>query len=123
MVTHEFKDAIFYRVACDCGDERCDLTLTLELDEHGIIFLNIYKKLRASSYWGNYWNHFDFIRVFWNKIKMTFKIWTQGYIEVEESTVFQNEDHIENFIKALEEGIVYLQNAHSKNNKNNNIET
>jgi hypothetical protein len=105
MRTNEFLDSIFYRVCCDCGDPDCDLTLEFEYDKDiNYVTLNIYKNLRASAHWGDYWDHFDFIRIWWNKIKMIWIILTKGYIEVCEETMLKDIEHIDNFIKALEEG-------------------
>jgi hypothetical protein len=105
MRIHEFGDAIYYRIACDCGEPNCDLTIEFEYDKDlNHVNLIIYKNLRASAHWGGYWNHFDFIRVFWNKIKMMWAILTRGYIEVCEGTLLTDFEHIDNFIKALQEG-------------------
>lgn len=110
MRTHEFNDAIYYRVTCDCGEPRCDLTLEFEHDkEIGYISLNIYKNLIASAHWGGCWNHFDFIRVWKNKIKIIFTIIFKGYVEVCEGTLLKDIEHIDNFIKALEEGKKRIQ--------------
>jgi hypothetical protein len=105
MRTNEFGDAVYYRVCCDCGDEDCDLTLEFEYDKNiNYVTLTIYKNLHASAHWGCCWNHFDFIRVFWNKIKLMSSILFKGYIEVCEGTLLKDPEHIDNFIKALEEG-------------------
>lgn len=117
MEITRFSKSIFYRVACDCMSNKCDLTVELEKDDQ-TIWLNMYKHFSPSAYYGRDWDHFDFIRVFWNKIKMCFKILFLGYIEIEETTVFQDEEHIQAFIQALEEGREYLkkENADTKDN-------
>lgn len=105
MRTHDFKDSVYYRVSCDCGEPRCDLVIDFEYDKKfNYINLTIYKNLLASAHWGCCWKHFDFIRVFWNKIKMMFTILFKGYIEVCEGTLLKDVEHIDNFIKALQEG-------------------
>jgi len=105
MRTHEFGGSVYYRVCCDCADEKCDLTLEFEYDKDiNYVTLSIYKNLRASAYWGGSWDYFDFIRVWKNKIKMIWEILTKGYIEVCEGTLLKEPEHINNFIKALEEG-------------------
>ena len=108
MKLGDFIDSTYYRVSCDCQSEECDLTLELQIYGQ-LIFLNMYKNLKASSHWGGYWNHFDFIRVWKNKIKMIWSILMKGYIEVNESTVLRGEEHIRSFIEALEEGIIYVK--------------
>jgi len=109
MRLEEFDDAIYYRVACQCGNQDCDLMLELDYDkEFGSINLHMYKKLAASADWGNYWEHFDFIRVGWNKIKMCWTIITKGYIEISEDTMISDEEHIDNFIVALQQGKKFI---------------
>lgn len=101
------KNSIFYRIACDCTDEQCDLTLELEIDaNYKAVYLNLYKKLIASAHWGynSRWGWFDWVRVIKNKIQMCYRIITKGYIEVSESFIIKDEEQIKGFIDALNEG-------------------
>lgn len=101
MKVHEFNDAIFYRVACECGDEDCDLTLELEKDkDFDFIFLNMFKKLRWSSYWGRD----KWYQKLWKRITGSMTLLFKGWVEVEEAFVFKDQEHIESFISALREG-------------------
>lgn len=102
MKIDEFKNSVIYRASCSCSDPDCDLTLELEIDEEleDMMILNLYKKLRWSSYWHNdKW----YINLF-NRIKVSLKLLFTGYIEVEESFIFQGKSQIDSFIKALDEG-------------------
>jgi hypothetical protein len=109
MKIHEFDDSIYYRVACQCGEPECDLTLTLSFDKKcGFLELVMYKNLKASAHWGSFWNYFDFIRVWKNKLKMIWIIATKGYIEVCEENLIQGEEHIDNFILALQQGKKFI---------------
>lgn len=109
MKTHEFDDSIYYRVACQCGDPQCDLTLEIDYDKKiGTINLFMSKKLMASAHWGGYWKYCDFIRVIWKKLGMIWDIATKGYIEVSEETMIQGEEHIDNFIEALQQGKKFM---------------
>jgi len=106
MKTHEFEDAIFYRASCDCGSPDCDLTLELEKDkELQMIFLNMYKNLSWSSYWGDgdIW-----YKNLWLRIKCALKVLFTGYIQVEESFIFKDIKQIEHFTNAINEGIEKL---------------
>lgn len=115
MKINEFSDTVYYRVACDCASEECDLTLDMSWDkEVGYIYLEIYKNLIASSYYGRLWKHFDFIRVWRNKIKMIKKIIFDGYIEIQGDTLFKDVEHIENFINALEQGKQFIIGRETK---------
>lgn len=110
MKLHEFEKSVFYRVACDCGAKDCDLSLIIEYDEElNYISLNMYKNLHASAHWNYGWKYFDFIRVWQNKIKMIKDILCKGYIEVQEEFLIKDENHINEFIEALEEGKEYIK--------------
>lgn len=108
MKTNEFGNAVFYRIACDCGSNEHDLHIEFEKDPEipEMIFLNFYKKLEWSSYWGDDDKWYKNLR---NRIKGALKILFKGYIEVEESFILGGEEHIDSFIKALEEGKQYLK--------------
>ena len=109
MKTHEFDDSVFYRVACDCGEPECDLTLVLSYDKkYGFLELCMYKNLKASAHWGGFWKYCDFLRVWKNKLKLTWTLLTKGYIEINEESLFKSEEHIDNFIKALQQGKKFI---------------
>lgn len=91
---------IAYRVACDCHGRDCDLMMDYEID-HDYHILNFYKKLEFSAH---DWGKFSIIKTLWNKLKAIKKILFNGYIEVESNLIIRGEEHIQNFINALEEG-------------------
>jgi len=107
MKTSEFNDAVFYRAACSCGSDDHDLAIEFERDPKipDMIFLNFYKDLAWSSYWGDT----NFFSRMWRRLKTSLRILFMGYIEVEESFILQGEEHIDSFIKALEEGKQFIK--------------
>jgi hypothetical protein len=107
MKTNEFEDAVYYRVACSCGSDDHDLTIEFERDPElpDMLFLNFYKDLAWSSYWGDS----NFFNRIWKRFKASLRIFFVGYIEVEESFIIQGEEHIDSFIKALEEGKQFIK--------------
>lgn len=113
--------SVFYRVACNCTDQGCDMVLEIEQDEGHAIYLNIYKHLKASAHWGytSEWEPFDFVRVFIKKIRMCCQIMFKGYIEVSEAFIMKDEEHIESFREALLEGINYIKRREQNENESN----
>lgn len=107
MKTNEYENSIFYRVACSCGSDDHDLTIEFERDPKipDMIFINFYKDLAWSSYWGDS----NFFGRMWRRFKTSLRIFFIGYIEVEESFILQGEEHIDSFIRALEEGKEYIK--------------
>lgn len=109
--------SVFYRVACDCTDPDCDLTLELEANpEDGALYLYMYKKLRNSAYWGytSDWEPFEWLRVLLNKFRMCWQIVVNGYIEENETLIIKDEEHIESLMKALDEGLLFIKWLHSQ---------
>ena len=112
--------SVFYRLSCNCTDPQCDMTIELEAHpEDKALYLHMYKDLRASAHWGYTisWYHFDWFRVLMNKIKMCWRIFVSGYIEVTETLIIKDEEHIESFIKALDEGLLFVKWIHSQENE------
>jgi len=109
MKLNEFENSVWYRAACSCGDERCDLTLELEKDEEisSMIFLNMYKNL----YWSSHWKSDNKLFNLWLRIKVAAKVLFTGYIKIEESFIFKGEEQIDDFMDALKEGRDYLNNT------------
>ena len=108
MKTEEFGDSIFYRIAC-CGSEDHDMTLELEWDKDvKMVFLNFYKKLVWSAYWGTD----NWFKSQWLKLKAIYKIVFFGYIEVEESLIIKDPEHIDNFLTALVHGRQKLEDKY-----------
>lgn len=109
MKLDEFKDSVYYRVACGCGSDEHGTTIEVEYDKDlpGMVFVNFYKRLVWSSHWGNY----NIAERFWKRIKGALKILFLGYIEVEESLILRDKEHIDGFIEALEEGKQYIMES------------
>jgi len=103
MKTHDFGDSIFYEVTCGCTDSDHSATLILECSENdpAILTLTLYQKVRWCDfyYYGDKW----FGR-FISRIKMCCKMLFKGWIELEGSMLFMDEEHIDGFIEALKEG-------------------
>ena len=99
-VSHNFKDAIFYTAECCCGDNDHAITLELEVDEYGLMYLSMYKDLACCSYW----DCDNWFAEKWKRIKIAMRMLFAGYIEVQECFIFDSEEHIDGFIQALTEG-------------------
>ncbi len=101
MKTHDFDKSVFYRVACDCTEPDHDMTIEMEIDnDFPNIGLHIYAKLESSVYWGGS----NWFERQWKRIKYSMSLLFKGWIEVEQEFLFINDEHISNFIEALEDG-------------------
>ena len=124
----KYPDSVTYRVECSCGDNEHDVTIDFEIDKKfNDISLNFYKDISFSHYYiyrDVLW--FDKIvkqknivvallfylkntliypmRVFWCRLKAATRILFTGYLKMESDFMIDNNEHIDNFILALQEG-------------------
>ena len=127
---------LVYRIACDCKQSDHDLTVELEfIKEDGEFNMSFYKDLTyspnpkefeyeryfsslqrklqkrypkiANFLWGIDWK-IRTIREFGHRFKDAFKIIFNGRLKTEGWLVIYDQEVIENFIKALQEGMEYL---------------
>ena len=91
--------SIFYKVICECGE--CSLDLELEYDsELEMLILYFYKEISARDYDKSF-NIFK--RLFW-RIKTALKVLFKGSIYMDGDLLIRSEQHINDFIAALEQG-------------------
>ena len=95
--------SVWYRIACGCMYEEHDCTITIKQDFEWRqdIDLVFYKKVSWADYHGR---NDNFISRWVSRIKCSLKVLFTGYIELEEDFLIHGEEHIDNFIQALEEG-------------------
>jgi len=101
MQINDYDNAIFYRVACACGNNECDCDISLEYDKSiKTVSMIFYKNL----YWNDHYTDKRFITRWLSRLKVSLKVLFTGYIKVNEEFLIQSEEHIDNFITALQEG-------------------
>ena len=112
MKTGEFEDAVFYRAGCSCGDKSCDMVLALEkgdwIDDRKLegITLGVFKDV----HWGDEWETEDpFLKRIWRRVTCALRMLVCGYVEMNGWFIFEDEEQIRDYIKALEEGITHLK--------------
>lgn len=113
MKTHEFNDSIFYRVACDCTESEHDVRLELEIDNVGKLGI-LTMRLMANFAWASYYADTWYGR-FWERIVTSIKMLIMGKVEVFHEILFLQENHINAFIAAIEEGKQKMKKAKVKN--------
>jgi hypothetical protein len=128
MVVSDFEDNITFRCACDCGDSDHDIYIDVEYDKKlEMIFLNFYKdvyyfdsprrdilwfdefkkrlKTNVKSAIGYFLDStiVHYYRVFKTRLKTSMRIMYTGYFRCNEDFIIRDVDHIDGFIRALEE--------------------
>jgi hypothetical protein len=101
----EYEDSIFYKADCDCGDKDCEVMIEVTaIRNTSMISLNFYKTINM-HYFKYYKNWF--VQKFYNiinRFKYAFIILFTGEISLESEFILNGEEHIDNFVKAIEEG-------------------
>ena len=97
MEVHNFDDAVYYRIACDCGEKRHDLEVTVEFDKHGILWLFLDGKHTVADWWN--WPKW-YCRV-WKRIKLTLSLLFLGQFEAHGEFLLLQEEHINSIIDFL----------------------
>ena len=108
----EFDDGVYYRATCGCGSDECGLTLALEYDRDvNDIKLSVYTKLVYCSWFGvDTFDKFYWFKDMWARIKGSLKLLFTGRIQLEECFLFKDEDQIDAFITAVQEGKGKIKN-------------
>lgn len=123
MKTSDFGDSKFYKVVCGCGQPDHDIDFEVEAADTGIN-VNTYitaksdcwsetvnKRYDIDNVWLQEWDWFwkDLVNGLTSRLKMTWTIWTQGYIKTE-STIAMTEQQALNYAETIKSAIQDVQN-------------
>lgn len=118
MKTGDYGDSKFYKVVCGCGQPDHDIDFEVEADETGVN-VNTYVTAKT-DYWSEavkkrydinnpYWQELDWtvkdiINGFVTRLKLTWYIWSDGYIKTE-TTIAMNEQQALNYAETIKTAI------------------
>ena len=118
MLTSDFGDSKFYKVVCGCGQPDHDLNFEVEAADTGIN-VNTYVSAKSDSWneavkkrydidspWLQEWDWFwkDLVNGFVRRVKLTWTIWTKGYVQTE-STIAMSEQQALNYAETIKSAI------------------
>jgi hypothetical protein len=133
MKTHDFGDSKFYKVACSCGHSDHEFNFEVEAAETGIN-VNTYVTAKTDYWTESLKKRFDIdnpylqeldwaIKDMWNgliiRLKLTWTIWTKGYVKVE-STIAMTEQQALNYAETLKSAIKDVKTFQRKNRSEEN---
>lgn len=114
----DYGNSKFYKVVCDCGNPDHDIDFEVEADDCGIN-VNTYLST-TTDYWKQSikkrydidnpqlqefdWIWKDLINGFLQRIKLTWTVWTKGYIKTE-TTISMTEQQALNYSEILKSAI------------------
>ena len=124
MKTHDFGDAMYYAVSCQCGnpDDMINFSVELETDSWNIVLNTEFTP--KSAYWKTPFNETSdfensflwsldyttrcFLNRLYHRINTTWELWTKGYITYSQSTVM-NEQQALNYAATINQSIEDLR--------------
>lgn len=112
---HKEVRSIWYKVECDCGSDEHAATIEMEYDkEMNMLSLHFYKEVSYSAWC--FWKDDNFFgkvkdayRIIIRRIKGAIKVLFTGHLPMEDEFLLVDEQHINDFIEALEEAKQYCQ--------------
>jgi hypothetical protein len=132
MKTSDYGDSKWYKVACSCGDSSHEINFVVEVNDDGDVTVNTFVETK-SDYWSQTfdkrydidntwlqefdWVWKDLVNGFVTRIKLTWQLWTKGYIRTE-STLFMTEQQTLNYAETLKNAIKDVKTFKAKRNGN-----
>ncbi len=115
-------DSKFYKIACTCGNEDDEITMEVEADETGVT-VHFWSKVKT-DYWNErwqkrydidneilqdaHWYWIGFLNGIWDRFKLTWRIWTKGYLEKESWTIMTKQQAL-NLSEVLKQSIADVE--------------
>lgn len=128
-----FPDAKFYSVPCSCGNSDDDIEFSVEVENHGEIFVHTYTK-QKTSWWEDpfdqvksfnhdkeWWCNINYrLRGFLNglahRLKVTWSVWAKGYVEYSQDTVMTKQQAL-NYAATLNQAVKDLEEFQIRNSE------
>ena len=140
LKTHDFGDAMYYTVMCQCQnpDDMIHFSVELEADAWNIVLNSDFTP--KSPYWkrlvkenGGFDNSFlwsidcsirSLINSLYHKFMVTWEVWTQGYVKYYQSTIMSEQQAL-NYAATINQSIEDLRKFKQtiNNNSNDKIDT
>jgi len=118
MKTNDYGNSKWYNVVCGCGQPDHTLTVEIEADDTGVS-VNTYATVKT-DYWSQTiekrydinnpylqeldWAIKDIINGFVTRLKLTWIIWTRGYVRAETTTLMSKQQTL-NYAETLKSAI------------------
>lgn len=129
LKTHDFGNSKCYKVVCECGQPDHDVNFEVESDETGVN-VNTYVTAKT-NYWSETvkkrygidsiwlqefdWAVKDIINGFVTRLKLTWTVWTKGYVQCE-TVITMTEQQALNYAETLKSAVKDVKEFKEKKN-------
>jgi hypothetical protein len=112
MKEREYKNSVWYRLACNCQDPEDDAHIEIEIDKDvQMMTLTFGRRFRIfynSSYTDEVFEKIkNWVRSMKWRLSLVIKMLFTGYIKIDSELIILDVKHIDSYIKALQEGRDY----------------
>lgn len=123
LLQNDWGDSKLYKISCECGCQS-EHNLHIEAEESGLIWARIYTKVKT-NYWREFWPKRydydstlatwldwtvkDFINGLVTRLKLTWTIWTRGYLECEQDIALTKQQAL-NYSETIKSAIRQVDN-------------
>ena len=132
---NDWGDSKTYQVVCDCGQPDHDHNVWVEADETGITVQTfvtaktdywteaVKKDYNINSIWLQEFDWFwkDLVNGFVTRVKLTWTLWTKGYIEVETSLCMSKQQAL-NYASVLQSSVKDVEEFRKDRTRKNDIQ-
>jgi hypothetical protein len=109
MKSREYKDSIIYKASCGCGCETYELNVEY-IKEIGEVALFIWADLNYNERASDCYSYDSpWYRRTWVRIRDALKLFFTGRLHVQAEFLFEDEESIRDYLKALEAGIEKIE--------------
>ena len=88
MKTNDFGDSKLYMVPCQCGNTEDEICIEVEADDTGV---TVHHWVKVKTAWWDTPTKYKWINGLLHRIKMTYSIWINGYLEYESWTMMNQQ--------------------------------
>ena len=113
MKSNDFGDSIYYVVQCQCGNPEDEIRIEVEADDTGV---TVHHWVKVKTAWWDEPTKFKFINGLIHRIKMTYSIWVNGYLEYESWTMMtpQQTFNYAYTLKRASDNVIQFRKAHKR---------
>lgn len=91
MKTNDFGNSKYYAIPCQCGNTDDEIRVEVEADDCGV---TIHHWVKVKSNWWSTPTRYKWINGLLHRIKITYNVWLNGYVEYESWTILNRQQTI-----------------------------
>lgn len=107
--------SVTYLVSCNCTSPDDSITFSVDAEDS---FISVSHYVKVKSKWWAGDDRLYVLRQFWMRLKQTYRLWVNGYVEYEASTLLDQQqayNYANTLIKAVSDAERFKKQRYEKN--------